>query len=872
MRRRVTIRRLLGVLFLGSLTLCLWLGQFTAASTPIDVGQAANAQSSNSHQLVQQGVDAYLAGDYRSAIASWQTALENYQDEGDRANAAVVLENLARTTQQIGQSDQSIAYWQQVITMQQQAGELQQVGRLLTEQAQVYSSLGQHWQAIALLCNAPTAESCPQSTAVAIARTYGDRAGEAAALGSLGEAYRLRGDYDQAIAVLQMSVEIARAIEHPLYLSSALSSLGSAHANRAQVSYRRALSADLVGDTLQANQFREEGLNFESEALTYFQESLTLAQTHDYQAGELRTLVNAIPSYYRAGDRATAASTVQQALSLVEKLPDSQDKVYAAITLSHLLQPVAVDAVISKAQCPNSTVTPQVIDMLQQAIAIAQRIADRRAESFALGELGHVYECRSEYGRAMTLTQEARLAAEGANDSRYLWEWQTGRILKAEGEVNEAIVAYEQAIDTLETIRSDILTANRDIQFDFRDIIEPVYRQLVELRLSQERPSVTVETETSKQNLDAVLDTVNSLRLAELQNYFGNDCILTVVNPERVDFVAANNNTAVFSSIILDDYVAVIVSFPDGRQQLELVNVDSETLRAEINQYRRELERYFYEYTPQQAQKVYDWLIRPFAPALEQAQITTLVFIQDGILRSVPMAALHDGERFLVERYAIATTPSLTLTDPNTPKREELRALALGLAEQAIVEGRPFPALENVYTEIRAVATELLGSTLLLNQEFTRDRLQQELAEEPYPILHIATHGEFGTEPEDTFLVTGDQQKLTITDLDAILRSTNRAGEIELLALTACQTATGDDRAALGLAGVAAQAGVSSVLASLWFIEDETTAEMVTQFYDGLLNSNLSKAEALADAQRSLIQAQERPSAWAPFILIGNWM
>ncbi|NJO51593.1 MAG: tetratricopeptide repeat protein [Leptolyngbyaceae cyanobacterium RM2_2_4] len=439
MRRRVTVRRLLSVLFLSSFTFCLWLGQLTATSTPVnlgqvEVGQAANAQFSGPDQLVQQGVNAYRAGDYRSAIASWQTALEDYQGEGDRPNAAIVLENLARTTQQIGQSDQSIAYWQQVITMQQQAGELQQVGQLLTEQAQVYSSLGQHWQAIALLCNTPIA-SCTQPTAVGIARTYGDREGEAAALGSLGEAYRLRGDYDEAIAILQTSVEIARAIEHPLYLSSALSSLGSAHANRAQVSYRRALSADLIGDTGPAEEFRAEGLNSEFEALTDFQESLALAQTHDYQAGELRTLINAIPSYYRAGDRTTATSTVQQALSLVEALPDSQDKVYAVITLSHLLQPVTVDAVISKTQCPNLTVTPQVIDMLQQAIAVAQRIANRRAESFALGELGHVYECRSEYSTAMTLTQAARLAAEEAKDSRYLWEWQTGRILKAEGEV-----------------------------------------------------------------------------------------------------------------------------------------------------------------------------------------------------------------------------------------------------------------------------------------------------------------------------------------------------------------------------------------------------------------------------------------------------
>lgn len=876
LRSRIATRRILGVLFCGSLFFCLWFGQITLVSghwlfQPLKIGQAANAQSPALDQLIQRGVDAYQAGDYRRAIAAWESALQDLQQSSDAANAAIVSEYLARATQQSGQSEQSIAYWQQAIALQQRLGDEQRIGRLMTEQAQTYRSLGQHWQAIRLLCGDREKAACAPGSAVEIARRHGDREGEAAALGSLGETYRLRGDYNQAIPFLEASLELSRELDNSLYITSALNALGSTYRNLAQVSDRRAASAEQVGKPTQAARLRQEGQKYDSQALRYFQESLALEQTRDNSANQLRTVLNLLPIYLRTGAMSEAEMAKQQAFSLLEKVPPSQDKVYATINLARILQHNS-DEVSSKTYCSSRTNTTQATNLLKNAISTAQQLGDRRSESFALGELGHIYECNSDYATAMQLTQQARWAAEQNKDSRYLWEWQRGRIFRAQGDVKEAIAAYDQAITTLDTIRSDILTANRDIQFDFRDIIEPVYRQLVELRLSQEKPTSTGDFTEDKQNIDLMLNTIDSLKLAELQNYFGNDCVLTSVNPKRVDRVAAQANTAVFSSIVLDDRMAMIVSFPDGHQQLAQVEVDQNTLRKEINQYRLGLERFFEDFNLQQSQKIYNWLIQPFAPALAEAQIKTLVFIQDGILRSVPMAALHDGEKFLVERYAIATTPSLTLTASDTLKRQELRALALGLTEQTVVEGRSFPALINVNAEMNALQTELPGSKELLNQEFTRDRLQQELTRVTYPILHIATHGEFGTEPEDTFLITGNQQKLTINDLDTILRRSQRLGQIKLLVLTACQTATGDDRAALGLAGAAAQAGVESVLASLWFIDDKTTVEIVSQFYDGLINPNLSKAEALAHAQRSLIQAQAHPATWAPFILVGNWL
>jgi CHAT domain-containing protein len=483
----------------------------------------------------------------------------------------------------------------------------------------------------------------------------------------------------------------------------------------------------------------------------------------------------------------------------------------------------------------------------------------------------------------------------------YLWQWQAGRIFKAKEKEKPdlAIQAYEEAIATLNTIRDDILVASREIRFDFRDTVEPIYRELVELRLTQEQPSVLItETTDDERNLYRVLDTLDALKLAELQNYFGNDCVLTAVTTDDVSLANTDPQAAVFSTVILDDRAAVIMSFRGGQQalqqQFEWIKDDNgefisrESLIEEINEYRRSLERLrdaipgaaLAGYRSEQAQRIYDWIIRPFIPILDDQGITTLVFVQDGIFRSVPMAALYDGQQFLIERYAVATTPSLTLTDFQPTRRQDLRALALGLTQSATVDGRRFPELAYVDAEIAAIKTTLPDSLDLLNQEFTRDRLQQQLDTETFPIIHIATHGQFSAEAENAFLVTGydpssGTQKLTINDLDDIIRQISARSPVDLLVLSACQTAAGDDRAALGLAGIAAQAGAKSVLASLWSVNDPATTQLVTQFYQSLTDSNTTKAEALRSAQLSLLQSGGRtahPAYWSAFILIGNWL
>jgi CHAT domain-containing protein len=299
------------------------------------------------------------------------------------------------------------------------------------------------------------------------------------------------------------------------------------------------------------------------------------------------------------------------------------------------------------------------------------------------------------------------------------------------------------------------------------------------------------------------------------------------------------------------------------------VPVGADALTKEIRLFRRTVEkRTTREYLPH-AQQLYDWLIRPLEPEFAQQQITTLVFVPDSALRTIPMAALHDGSTFLINKFAVALTPGLTLTDPRPLNREKVRFLATGLTNA--VQG--FPSLPYVAEEVETIRS-LYSGDQLMNQDFRAGPLEQKLRDGRYGILHIATHGKFSTSVNDSFLLTFDE-KLTMSTLDQLIGLFRfRDDPLELLTLSACQTGVGDDRAALGLAGVAIKAGARSAIATLWFINDEASAELVSEFYRQLRNPTLSKAQSLQVAQQKLLadRVYEHPAYWSAFLLLNNWL
>jgi CHAT domain-containing protein/outer membrane protein assembly factor BamD (BamD/ComL family) len=872
-------------------------------------GQVVSAQTPNVTALVEQGIKDYNTGNFHNAVKHWEDALIKYKN--NPAATAVVNENLARAYQQIGENKAAIASLSAAIRDYGTVANIQQVGRMKSELAQVYSNLGQPRKAIALLCGQLVDKSqeieCTPDSATQIATKYNDKSGQVAALGILGEAYRLIGNYDQAIKYLHVAQQL-----YPAYDFLVLNSLGNAYKSRAQLRELQADSANKAGISSKENEFTQKSIEDYNQAHQYFQKSAKLASDQKQTLAEMRGLLNLIQLGSQTNknkvinDREFNQS-VNDALKVLELLPDSATKVYGAIDLAYLQSDAKGSSPFT--YCPNKFILPNadVLSLLQKSVSASQNLQDNRLLSYSNGALGHFWECQSKQEtEALKYTQTAIIAADNklnAKDSLYLWEWQAGRILDRQNRKEEAIASYQRAFDTLEDIRSDILTAERDVQFDFRDVVQPLYRTLAQSRLDSLGVGAIADERRAKE-LSEVVKTIDALKLAELQNYFGNDCILSSLNPKQVGELLKDNsvafkNTGFLSSIILDGKTGMLLQLPNQATKFKWIEdpnqegiskiISSNILQQKITEFRTGLvkgqEEFNYDTTT--AAQLYDWIIRPFAEDIKPEKVKTLVFIQDGFLRSVPMAALYDSQqqKYLVETYAIATTPSLRLTTPKVRNRSTQKALILGLTEKSTIDGKTFDQLFAVPNEVSAVESIFPNHTDLIDENFSPENFEKTLDKNTYPIVHIASHAQFGIIPEDTFIVTGKNQKLTISQLENSLRNlTSKSDSVELLTLTACETAVGDDRATLGLAGVALQVGVKSAIASLWSVTDDSTSELVKAFYTNYRNTDMSIAEALQKAQIRMIHARKLPPSeginpsydnpvyWAPMIAIGNWL
>ena len=275
------------------------------------------------------------------------------------------------------------------------------------------------------------------------------------------------------------------------------------------------------------------------------------------------------------------------------------------------------------------------------------------------------------------------------------------------------------------------------------------------------------------------------------------------------------------------------------------------------------------------SQTLYQWLIEPLETELAKNQaVETLVFVLDTELRNIPMAVLYDqkNKEYLVEKkYALSVLPTSQLFNLR-PSSEKLKILAGGISEALEVENLKFEAIDAKY-ELSQIS-ELASTQSLLNQEFNQKALQQKLKNENFSVLHLATHGNFSSDPEQTYILAYNEL-LRPNDINRLLGGENQqSNRIELLVLSACQTANGDNRATLGLAGLAVRAGADSTLATLWKVNDEFTIKLIERFYKEL-SAGVSKAEALHRAQKALVfggKYRNEPYDWGAYILVGNWL
>lgn len=351
-------------------------------------------------------------------------------------------------------------------------------------------------------------------------------------------------------------------------------------------------------------------------------------------------------------------------------------------------------------------------------------------------------------------------------------------------------------------------------------------------------------------------------REQQFANEFGDKLLNSQVTPQSIRetlgkiTAETGNRAAIIYITAFTEQLELIVVTPDGTTINKTVPAASRVkLLAMARNFReqvtnpRRLESTSYLAS---AQQLYQWLIAPLEETLQKHGINTLLFSMDGGLRSLPLAALHDGKHFLIEKYSFSLIPSLSLTDTRYQSLKNASVLAMGASQ--FQELSPLPA---VPVELSMIVGNLWSGKTFINQDFTLKNLKVQRSEYPYQIIHLATHGEFNLGAANNSYIQLWDTKLR---LDQMRQLGWQNPPVELLVLSACRTGVGDEENELGFAGLAFQAGVKSALASLWYVSDEGTLALMSEFYRNLKTAPI-KAEALREAQLALLTGKVRIEA-----------
>ncbi|MDA0866531.1 MAG: CHAT domain-containing protein [Cyanobacteria bacterium] len=591
----------------------------------------------------------------------------------------------------------------------------------------------------------------------------------------------------------------------------------------------------------------------------------------------------------------------------------------------------------------------RAIDFYEQSLKITREVGDRVGEGNALGNLGSVYESLSQYeraleqyGQAVTLFNELGVPAEEAQTLSNI-----GKLLNDRDQPELAITFLKASVDIREAIRGEIRTLDADLQQTFTDTIAADYRLLAELLLQADRVLEaqeildllklqelddyqlrnvrgTDETEdgiafwpAEQEILDRFYDALETD--TDLQTFFASGEITEQVaqlqrnargqnlNPDQLaklqDNLQQAGNAALLYPLILDDRLELVLVTTTGLTR-RTVPLDRVELNRVIAAFRADITNRSRDPRPN-GQQLYDWLIAPLVADLEAAGAKTILYAADGSLRYIPLAALHDGDQWLTDRFTINHITAASLTDFSQAEAAPLSILAGAFPAQALVidvagEQRWFNGLPFAQQEVENLQTNLPGTVAFFSAGFNRQAIEPRL--EDHTIIHLATHGTFRSgHPNDSFILLGDGDRITLFDLDQW-----QLPNASLVVLSACETAVsgpelGTGEEILGFGYQIQRTGARAAIASLWTVSDGGTQALMDAFYLALQNG-YSKTEALQRAQQALIaddlalvggegtvRAIARPTAedgralgadalpgyshpyyWAPFILIGN--
>jgi CHAT domain-containing protein len=813
------------------------------------------------------------------------------------AKAALNLTIEGEKLYELGEFDSAARVWQKAATIYQQLGDKEKQTQSLINMSEALQANGRYLKACNIViqavnidqfdCRSLTEKSnsdkpngmAKSTTATQTLRTFNlwfktlnaqpNTLTQAKGLQSFGDILQKLGRLDLSTRVLQKALQTARQLSSPETEAAILLSLGNNQqllGARTQVLQPNPQPNGYLPLTC-ATQVNLEVIPFYQQAALLYQQAASKLLTPDawvkVQLNHLSLLLE-----MGAASQTQATKLAGQILSKLGELSVESSNIYPRINLAKSLICLQHN---SKKSLPIISQS-QIAEILITTRKQAQTLGDRRGESYALGYLGWLYEQNQQIAEARSSTQKALFIAQSiqAQDIAYKWEWQLGHLLEITNDLPGAIAAYGNAVELLQLLRGDLIGIQAETRFYFQEQVEPVYRKLVELLLqTQDNSPIKLN------NLQQARTTIESLQLVELENFLQKACLNPKIEIDRI-IDQQDSTAAVIYPIILQQQLAIILKLP---RQPELRYYSTTIPQEQLENTIEQLRSYLPDVTRtseinQLSAEIYDLLIRPLESDLEKHKIETLVFVLDSSLRNIPMSILYDRQQqqYLVEKYAISLAPGLQLVETKPIYNSPIKVLAAGISQKRLVEGQEFALLTNVKQELSQIQARTTNSKELLNDKFTQANLQNELKDSSFSILHLATHSQFSSKLEDTFILAWERL-LKIEDLVNLLQTnySNNLNPIQLLVLSACQTAKGDELAALGLAGITVRAGVNSTMATLWSVDDLSTTQIMNQFYEEL-NNGVPIAKAIQKAQLTFLNQEKRPYFWAPFILLGNWL
>lgn len=890
----------------------------------------------------------WLKGDYPASLTKLQQDLARFKQEGDRAREGAVLASMGMIYCTMGQYTQALEYSQQALALLREVGKLPNgnslpdssasrstartwEGKTLNIIGLIYVMLGQYTQSLDY-----------SQQALAINREVGDRIWEGKSFWNIGFVYKNQGQYAKALEFFQKTLAIDKEVGHRVDQGIALNSIGSTYSYLGQ--YAKALEflqqalaihKEVGPKIMEGAAFNNLGnvyfgLEKYSKALESYQQALAIHRKVGDKREEGVDLTNIGVVYSVMGQYPKALEFSQQALVISR---DIGDKAMEGWILAYL------GIVYYKLEQK-----PKALELYQQALAISREIGDKPLEGENLTLIGLLLEAQNQPELAIAFYKQSVNVTEGIRkDLRVLPKdlqksytekvavtyrrladllLKQDRILEAQRVID--LLKVQELEDYLRNVRGSDNSAQGIVERTSEQQIKKGYGIILDkaIELGKELSKLRSippdkRTEVQRQRVFELRKNEDEIA-QQFRDFLKSPEVMVLIEKlknNKGEPLDIEKEALILQGSLKQLQQKAVILYPfvlDDRIELILVTSYAPPIRRTVAVKREELNRAIGDFRSAlknpttdakiPAQKLYNWLIKPLEKDLTQSEAKTIIYAPDGQLRYIPLAALHDGKEWLVQKFSINNITALSLTNLNTKPQQKLQVFAGAFVNgsykfQVGEQKFAFNGLEYAGVEVENLVKTFPGTTKVLDQQFNPDTIFQM---NDYSVVHLATHGAFVEgKPEDSFILFGDGKLANFRDIGRW-----RFPDVDLVVLSACETGLGDQlgdgKEILGFGYLMQQTGAKAAIASLWSVSDGGTQILMNTFYTALKNGT-SKAEALRQAQIALITKDlsavggsrgeeawielvstrtglpkqvsnnlSHPYYWAPFILIGN--